>query len=92
MTISGQRPHGESINQEENFENYINASWVDSCLRKQFIIAASAPLKNTVTDFLHMIMENNVQLVMKVCNDKVGNKEQCFRYTGKMPNPQPTSS
>ena len=63
----------------------MNASWIDSCLKKQLMIAASAPKKNTVTDFLHMIMEHNVKLIMKVCDDKIGQAEQCFRYTGKMP-------
>ena len=42
-----------------------------------------APTKSTVCDFLHMIMEHNVRLVMKVCQDKQGSAEQCFRYTGK---------
>ena len=74
---------------EENFDDYINASWVDSCLKKQLLIAASAPKKNTATDFLHMIMENNVKLVMKVCEDKVVGREQCYRYTGQ---PVPAAS
>ena len=42
-----------------------------------------APKQNNVTDFLHMIMEHNVKLVMKVCQDKYGSSEQCFKYTGK---------
>ena len=71
------------ISTDDEFDDYINASWVDSCLKKQLIIAASAPKKNTAADFLHMIMENNVKLVMKVCGDKVNNREQCFKYTGK---------
>ena len=68
---------------EDCFDDYINASWIDSCLRKKLLIAASAPKKNTVCDFLHMIIQNNVKLVMKVCDDKVGRHEQCFKYTGK---------
>ena len=44
------------------------------------MIAASAPKQNTVTDFLHMIMEHNEKLVMKVCEDKVGTREQCSKY------------
>lgn len=47
------------------------------------MIAASAPKRNTAADFLQMIMENNVKLVIKVCEDKVNGREQCFRYTGK---------
>lgn len=27
-----------------------------------------------------MIMEHNVKLVMKVCEDKVGTREQCSKY------------
>ena len=49
----------------------------------ELIIAASAPKVTTAADFLHMIMEHNVKLVMKVCEDKVGTKEQCYKYTGK---------
>ena len=60
---------------EDCFDDYINASWIDSCLRKKLLIAASAPKKNTVCDFLHMIIQNNVKLVMKVCDDKVGRHE-----------------
>jgi len=68
---------------DDSFDDYINASWIDSCLKKKLLIAASAPMKKTVCDFLHMIMENNVKLLMKVCDDKVGRHEQCFKYTGK---------
>jgi len=60
---------------DETHEDYINASWVDSALRKQLLIAAMAPKKNNVCDFLHMIMEHNVKLVMKVCQDKYSNSE-----------------
>lgn len=60
---------------KESFDNplddYINASWIDSCLGKRLLIAASAPIRQTACDFLHMIMENNVELVMKLCEDKV---------------------
>ena len=42
-----------------------------------------APKSSTVCDFLHMLMEHNVKLVIKVCQDKYGNSEQCFKYTGK---------
>lgn len=68
---------------DDDFEDYINASWIDSCTQKRLMIAASAPSKSTVCDFLHMIMEHNVKLVMKVCEDKVQGKQQCFKYTGK---------
>ena len=60
---------------DETHEDYINASWVDSGLKKQLIIAAMAPKQSNVTDFLHMIMEHNVKLVMKVCQDKYGSSE-----------------
>ena len=68
---------------DESFDDYINASWIDSCLKKQLLIAAMAPKENTVTDFLHMLMEHNVKLVLKVCQDKYNTSEQCFRYIGK---------
>ena len=57
----------EEENTEDSFDDYVNASWIDGCLKKQVLIAASAPKRNTVSDFLHLIMEKNVKLVMKVC-------------------------
>ena len=79
---SSSRPVSQSViggrandTDDDSFDDYINASWIDSCLKKQLIIAASAPKRNTVADFLQMIMEKNVKLVMKVCQDKVDNKE-----------------
>lgn len=39
-----------------------------------------------------MIMENNVKLVLKVCQDKYNGKEQCFRYTGKDSKSTPASN
>ena len=39
-----------------------------------------------------MIMECNVKLVMKVCTDKVGDREQCYRYTGKTTTADPAAA
>ena len=77
-------------NNEESFDDYINASWVDSLLHRQCLIAASAPKQSTVTDWLQMIMEKNVTLIMKVCEDKVSGREQSFRYTGKQNTSSPS--
>ena len=75
QTITAANNPVESMASDEDFEDYINASWIDSCVQKQLIIAASAPMQKTAADFLHMIMEHNVKLVMKVCDDKVSGKE-----------------
>ena len=64
-------------------DDYVNASYINSVLHKKFLIAASAPTKNTVTDFLQMIIENKVTLIIKVCDFKYNNKEQCYKYLGK---------
>lgn len=67
--------------ENSEFGDYINASWIDSGLSNKLLIAASAPLKATVCDFLQMIMEHNVKLVIKLCEDKLpSGKEQSFRY------------
>lgn len=68
---------------ENNFRDYVNASYINSIMTKGSIIAASAPTQRTVCDFLQMIIENQVSLVMKVCDFKVKGKEQCFKYLGK---------
>ena len=63
--------------------DYINASYINTVLQNKLIIAASAPIKKTIPDFLQMIMENKVTLIMMMCDFKVSDKEQCAPYLGK---------
>ena len=55
--------------------DYVNASYIDSTMHKNLLIAASAPTKSIVPHFLQMIIENRVTLIMKVCDFKVNGKE-----------------
>ena len=71
------------MNSETKFDNYINASYLNSCEQLKLFIAAQAPTEKTTADFLQMIFENNVTLVFMLCEFKVKGKEQCFRYLGK---------
>jgi len=71
------------MNSETKFDNYINASYLNSCEQLKLFIAAQAPTEKTTADFLQMIFENNVTLVLMLCEFKVKGKEQCYRYLGK---------
>jgi len=70
-------------NVDTKFDNYINASYINSSEQLKLFIAAQAPKKHTTADFLQMIFENNVTLVTMLCEFKVKEKEQCYRYLGK---------
>ena len=70
-------------NQDTKFDNYINASYINSSEQLKLFIAAQAPKKHTTADFLQMIFENNVTLVTMLCEWKYKDKEQCYRYLGK---------
>jgi protein tyrosine phosphatase len=77
----------QEINTEDDdnsFRDYINASYINSILKKGNIIAASAPTEPIVCDFLQMIIENKISLIMKVCDYKVMGREQCFKYCGEL--------
>lgn len=44
--------------------DYINASWIDTYLRKKAFIAAQAPLVETLADFWRMISENESWVII----------------------------
>lgn len=66
--------------EEGGFKDYINASYINSCLDQRLFIAAMAPPKNYIGQFWQMIFENNTGLIMMLCCLK-GN--QCDFYFGK---------
>ena len=52
-----------SLSQAEdsnNLNDYVNASYINSTLQKKLFIAASAPIKATIPDFLQLIVAPSI--------------------------------
>ncbi len=55
--------------------DYINASIVNSSIDSYYkYIAAQGPTKETVVDFVRMLVQHNIKIVICACNEYEGNK------------------
>lgn len=68
---------------EPSIADYINASHINTCLDRKLIVAAMAPNKRTIGSFWQMIFEQNVRLIIMLCNFKVNQLNQSDYYFGK---------
>lgn len=55
--------------------NYINATFIDGCHKKNTFIATQSPLENTVSDFWRMIVEQNCSIVVSLTTSHDTGKE-----------------
>lgn len=60
--------------------DYINASFIKGVENSYSYIGAQAPLKSTASDFIRMIWQYNIKVLICACNEYEGNKPKCFRY------------
>ena len=61
--------------------DYINASFVHSALDGHYkYIASQGPNKETCLDFIKMLYQYNIKLVVCACNEYEGQKLKCHRY------------
>ncbi|MFH4974354.1 hypothetical protein AB6A40_001063 [Gnathostoma spinigerum] len=67
---------------KENDENgdYINASFIQVPPADAVYIAAQAPLSSTLNDWFQLIRENNIDVVVMLCNLVELGKQKCERY------------
>lgn len=72
-----------SSSHEQSVTDYVNACYVNSCLDQNTLIAAMAPTVRAIPMFWQMVFENNVGLIMMLCEFKVNAKQQCEYYFGK---------
>ncbi|XP_065059843.1 tyrosine-protein phosphatase non-receptor type 9-like isoform X2 [Rhopilema esculentum] len=65
---------------EDDFTDYINASFVDGHNCQNAYICTQGPLPNTAFDFWRMVLEQkpNVVLMLSRCFER--GREKCFRY------------
>ena len=60
-------------------DGFINASWIHMPSINSFI-ATQGPLKYTVEDFWEMIFNNDVKIIVMLCNLVENNSEKCANY------------
>ncbi|XP_059188453.1 tyrosine-protein phosphatase non-receptor type 22 [Centropristis striata] len=64
----------------KNDTEYINASFIKGVSGSRAYIATQGPLPHTVLDFLRMLWEYNVQVVVMACREFEMGKKKCERY------------
>jgi len=70
------------LSNEDNVEgrDYINANFIRNSSGHPGYIAAQGPLPHTVNDFIRMLWEYEVGVVIMACNEYEHNKHKCQRY------------
>ncbi|XP_053337841.1 tyrosine-protein phosphatase non-receptor type 22 isoform X1 [Clarias gariepinus] len=69
-----------SLNTSKNDTDYINANFIRGVWGPTEYIATQGPLPNTVLDFLRMIWEYNVHVIVMACREFEMGRKKCERY------------
>ncbi|CAL8256027.1 unnamed protein product [Gadus morhua 'NCC'] len=69
-----------SLKTSKNDEDYINASFIKGVSDSRAYIATQGPLPHTVLDFLRMIWEYKVEVVVMACREFEMGRKKCERY------------
>ncbi|XP_054464701.1 tyrosine-protein phosphatase non-receptor type 22 [Anoplopoma fimbria] len=64
----------------KNDSEYINASFIKGASGSRAYIATQGPLPHTVLDFLRMLWEYNIKVVLMACREFEMGKKKCERY------------
>ncbi|CAJ1084539.1 tyrosine-protein phosphatase non-receptor type 22 isoform X1 [Xyrichtys novacula] len=64
----------------KNDSDYINANFIKGVSGSRAYIATQGPLPQTVRDFLRMIWEYNIKIVVMACREFEMGKKKCERY------------
>ncbi|TKS76658.1 Tyrosine-protein phosphatase non-receptor type 12 [Collichthys lucidus] len=64
----------------KNDTDYINASFIKGVSGSRAYIATQGPLPHTVLDFLRMLWEYNIKVVVMACREFEMGKKKCERY------------
>ncbi|XP_008291530.1 tyrosine-protein phosphatase non-receptor type 22 isoform X2 [Stegastes partitus] len=64
----------------KNDTDYINASFIKGVSGSRAYIATQGPLPHTVVDFLRMLWEYNIQVVVMACREFEMGKKKCELY------------
>ncbi|GJQ82876.1 hypothetical protein Trydic_g2614 [Trypoxylus dichotomus] len=64
----------------DNYEDYINASYIKGYSRTPEYIATQGPMESTLEDFWRMIIQENVGVIVMVAQFVEQSKQKCFKY------------
>ncbi|XP_062283246.1 tyrosine-protein phosphatase non-receptor type 22 isoform X2 [Scomber scombrus] len=68
------------LNTSKNDTDYINASFIKGVSGSRAYIATQGPLPHTVLDYLRMLWEYNIKVVVMACREFEMGKKKCERY------------
>ncbi|XP_039656665.1 tyrosine-protein phosphatase non-receptor type 22 isoform X2 [Perca fluviatilis] len=69
-----------TLTKTKNDTDYINASFIKGASGSKAYIATQGPLPHTVLDFLRMLWEYNIKVVVMACREFEMGKKKCERY------------
>ncbi|KPP78316.1 hypothetical protein Z043_102183 [Scleropages formosus] len=69
-----------SLSTSPSNNDYINANFIKGVFKEQAYIATQGPLAGTIVDFLRMIWEYNVEVIVMACREFEMGKKKCERY------------
>nr|XP_022310747.1 receptor-type tyrosine-protein phosphatase epsilon-like isoform X2 [Crassostrea virginica] len=61
-------------------QDYINANYIDGLNDSRKYIASQGPKQNTLSDFWHMIWQENISQIVMLTNLREGIKNKCAQY------------
>eukprot|EP00112_Aurelia_sp_Birch-Aquarium-sp1_P007509 Seg1819.1 transcript_id=Seg1819.1/GoldUCD/mRNA.D3Y31 product="Tyrosine-protein phosphatase non-receptor type 9" protein_id=Seg1819.1/GoldUCD/D3Y31 len=65
---------------EDDFSDYINASYVDGYQEPKAYVCTQGPLSNTAFDFWRMILEKKPSVILMITRCIERGKEKCYKY------------
>ncbi|KAK1899185.1 Tyrosine-protein phosphatase non-receptor type 12, partial [Dissostichus eleginoides] len=69
-----------TLSSSKNDNEYINASFIKGVSGSRAYIATQGPLPHTVLDFLRMLWEYDIKVVVMACQEFEMGKKKCERY------------
>ncbi|XP_034550761.1 tyrosine-protein phosphatase non-receptor type 22 isoform X2 [Notolabrus celidotus] len=69
-----------TVTTSKNDTDYINASFIKGVSGSRAYIATQGPLPHTVRDFLRMLWEYDIKIVVMACREFEMGKKKCERY------------
>nr|XP_020473413.1 tyrosine-protein phosphatase non-receptor type 22-like isoform X2 [Monopterus albus] len=69
-----------TLSTTKNDTDYINANFIKGVSGSRAYIATQGPLAHTVLDFLRMLWEYNIKVVVMACREFEMGKKKCERY------------
>ncbi|CAK9295128.1 unnamed protein product [Gordionus sp. m RMFG-2023] len=79
------KPFTDSPNKSDLIPNpinndYINASYIKGVISEREYVASQGPLESTIIDFWQLIWQEDIKIILMICNLVEDGKTKCERY------------